>query len=271
MYRETHIGQAPQLVPQIILNYRRHHSEGLHAGMMLLWAAAGVPLTVHNVLNHEHVALQVQAVILTSLSLVTYAQVLHYTHRWPLRRILLLLVSLIISLTLIEAAIICGFTYISASGKAPPQFVRAMAILSAVGLAAGVLRHYWDIYTEKTIRGISWLFVFFDAIGDLTSLLAVGECADARGKFKSDDSPAIRNHINLYAICIYAVELALWMGMVIIALAFVLAQRLKKREISVDENAALGPEPSSSAFSHVRSSAACSTIALQRRVPTIAP
>jgi hypothetical protein len=49
-----------------------------------------------------------------------------------------------------------------------------MAILSAIGLALGVLRHYYDIYQERTVRGISWGFVLLDAMGDLTSLLAIG-------------------------------------------------------------------------------------------------
>lgn len=53
--------------------------------------------------------------------------------------------------------------------------VHAMAVLSALGLALGVLRHYYDIYKHRTVRGISWAFVGLDAAGDLTSLLAIGE------------------------------------------------------------------------------------------------
>ena len=58
---------------------------------------------------------------------------------------------------------------------APEGYLLAMAILSAVGLGLGVLRHYWDIYIHRSVRGISFLFVFLDAAGDLTSLLSVGE------------------------------------------------------------------------------------------------
>ena len=49
-----------------------------------------------------------------------------------------------------------------------------MAVLSACLLAAGVLTHYWDIYTHRTVRGISFLFVAIDAAGDLFSLISVG-------------------------------------------------------------------------------------------------
>lgn len=54
------------------------------------------------------------------------------------------------------------------------NFILASAVLAAVLLSLGVLRHYWDIYEERTVRGISWGFVFLDALGDLASLLAIG-------------------------------------------------------------------------------------------------
>lgn len=51
-----------------------------------------------------------------------------------------------------------------------------MAVLSACLLAAGVLRHYYDIYVHRTVRGISFIFVGIDAAGDLFSLVSV--CMD---------------------------------------------------------------------------------------------
>ena len=67
-----------QLLPQIIINYRRHNTEGLQGSMMLLWAAAGVPLGVYNIVEKFNVALRIQPQILTALSLVTWAQCLYY-------------------------------------------------------------------------------------------------------------------------------------------------------------------------------------------------
>ena len=46
--------------------------------MMLLWAAAGAPLGVYNIVNELNVALRIQPQILTTLSLVTWAQCLYY-------------------------------------------------------------------------------------------------------------------------------------------------------------------------------------------------
>lgn len=48
-----------------------------------------------------------------------------------------------------------------------------MAVLGACLLAAGVLRHYLDIYVHRTVRGISFVFVGIDAAGDLFSLVSV--------------------------------------------------------------------------------------------------
>jgi len=57
--------------------------------MMLLWATAGVPLGVYNIVEEFNIALRIQPQILTTLSLVTWAQCLHYgkvfipfTHMW---------------------------------------------------------------------------------------------------------------------------------------------------------------------------------------------
>lgn len=48
-----------------------------------------------------------------------------------------------------------------------------MAVLAAILLSTRVLRHYWDIYTYRTVRGISFIFVAIDAAGDLVSLISV--------------------------------------------------------------------------------------------------
>lgn len=45
---------------------------------MLLWAAAGVPLGVYNIVEDFNVALRIQPQILTTLSLITWAQCLYY-------------------------------------------------------------------------------------------------------------------------------------------------------------------------------------------------
>jgi hypothetical protein len=67
-----------KLIPQIIINYRRHNTVGLQRSMMLLWACAGVPLGAYNISENFNIALQIQPQILTVLSLITWIQCYHY-------------------------------------------------------------------------------------------------------------------------------------------------------------------------------------------------
>jgi hypothetical protein len=71
-----------------------------------------------------------------------------------------------------------------------------MAVLAAALLAAGVGSHYVDIYMHRTVRGISFIFVGIDALGDVFSLLSV----------------VFQPQIDVLGMVIYATELVLWMG-----------------------------------------------------------
>jgi hypothetical protein len=77
----------------------------------------------------------------------------------------------------LELAGTLPFLLLRSDSSAPHNYLLAMAILSAVGLGLGVLRHYWDIYEHRSVRGISFIFVFLDAAGDVTSLISVGKLA----------------------------------------------------------------------------------------------
>lgn len=71
-----------------------------------------------------------------------------------------------------------------------------MAVLAAVLLAAGVGSHYVDIYLHRTVRGISFIFVGIDALGDVFSLLSV----------------IFQAKLDILGMVIYATELVLWIG-----------------------------------------------------------
>ena len=88
-----------------------------------------------------------------------------------------------------------------------------MAVLAAVLLAAGVLRHYWDIYIHRTVRGISFIFVGIDAAGDLFSLVSV----------------LYQAKLDVLGIAIYGTELALWTGVFVCGGYFNLLPWIKTR------------------------------------------
>ena len=95
-----------------------------------------------------------------------------------------------------------------------------MAVLSAVLLAAGVLRHYWDIYLHRTVRGISFLFVGIDAAGDAFSLLSL----------------LFQPTLDVLGMVIYATELMLWIGVFVCALFFNFLPWLRGANFAADEH-----------------------------------
>lgn len=183
-----------QLIPQVVINYRRHNAEGLQASMMMLWAWAGVPLGVYNIVSNFNVALRIQPQLLTVLSLTTWIQCYYYESKWSIPKALAVVVPIACLMGGIEAALIVALRIGISRGIQWP--VTLMAVLAALFLALGVLRHYWDIYKHRTVRGISFIFVGIDAMGDLTSLISV----------------VFQPTVDVLGLVIYATELTLWIG-----------------------------------------------------------
>jgi len=178
--------------------------------MMVLWSLAGLPLGVYNICSNFNIALQVQPQILMFLSLITWSQCKYYGDQWRVLRIVLVLSALALLLGGVEAALIIGLRKARDGGvKWPLTF---MAILSAVLLAAGVMRHYGDIYRTRSVRGLSLTFVGIDALGDLTSLLSL----------------LFEPSIDILGLVIYGSELVLWIGIMICVVVFNLI--LRKRD-----------------------------------------
>lgn len=162
--------------------------------MMMLWAWAGVPLGIYNIVRDLNVALQVQPQILTVLSLVTWIQCYYYEHKWSLWKAVGVVVPVAALMASVELGLVFALRHGVEGGVDWP--VTLMAVLAALLLALGVLRHYWDIYVHRTVRGISFIFVGIDALGDLASIISV----------------LFEKHLDVLALAIYGVELALWTG-----------------------------------------------------------
>ncbi|KAH4098708.1 hypothetical protein HBI80_181970 [Parastagonospora nodorum] len=183
-----------QLIPQIVINYRRHNATGLQPTMMMLWAWAGVPLGVYNIAEEFNVALRIQPQILTLLSLVTWIQCFYYERKWTLLRALAVVVPITFLMGSVQAGLIIGVRQAKKRDIEWPATL--MAVASAVLLAAGVLRHYLDVYIHRTVRGISFIFVGIDALGDVFSLVSV----------------VFQSTVDIAGVAIYATELVLWIG-----------------------------------------------------------
>lgn len=198
-----------QLFPQIYQNYRRKDTTGLQSTMMLLWASAGIPLGIYNIVRSFPVALQIQPQILTFLSLVTWAQTQYYPparDRKPRSVVWCGCVLTVVCAVAggVETGVIFALriaTERRTEGEVEYYWpVVLMGALSAVLLCAGVGRHYVDIWKERTVRGISFLFCFIDALGDLTSLVSVVFW------WKAGRS------LDVLGLVVYGSELVLWLG-----------------------------------------------------------
>ncbi|KZZ98666.1 PQ loop repeat protein [Moelleriella libera RCEF 2490] len=203
-----------QLIPQIVINYRRHHATGLQPSMMMLWAWAGVPLGVYNIVENFNIALRVQPQILTILSMVTWIQCRYYQEGWSVSKSMITLLPVAIAMGGSQAALIVGLRILLVSRQVRwPMYL--MATLSAALLAAGVLCHYWDIWTHRTVRGISFLFVGIDAAGDLFSLISI----------------FFQPRLDIPGLAIYGTELCLWLGIFACGGYYNLLPRIRKNRI----------------------------------------
>jgi uncharacterized protein with PQ loop repeat len=202
-----------QLLPQILLNHRRHNATGLQPTMMLLWASAGVLLGVYNIVSGFTLALQIQPQILCGLSLVTWIQCHYYERRWTKRRCVMVILPVAGSMAGLEVGLIFALRAGMMRGVVWP--VTLIAVLAALFLALGVLRHYLDIWRHRTVRGISFLFVGLDALGDLTSLISL----------------IFQSELDVLGMVIYGVELALWLGIFACGGYYNLVPWLKARRI----------------------------------------
>ncbi|KAI5364206.1 hypothetical protein Slin15195_G098640 [Septoria linicola] len=218
-----------QLLPQIWLNYRRHNATGLRPSMMMLWAWAGVPLGVYNIVQNLNLALQVQPQILSLLSLLTWIQCYYYEHNWSLWKA----TSIVVPIAALMGGTELGLVYALRHGRAREVDwpVTLMAVLAALLLALGVLRHYWDTYTHRTVRGISFVFVGIDALGDLASIISV----------------VFERQLNILALVTYGVELTLWTGIFAAGGYYNLRPWLKQRWTSRNQDDPLS-DPGNSAM-----------------------
>ena len=200
-----------QLVPQIIINYRRHSTIGLQPTMMLLWASAGIPLGAYNIAENFNIALQIQPQILTLLSLITWAQCKYYSYEWAWQKTVRALVPVVLLMGGLEIGLIFALKIAERDQVVWPATF--LAVLAAVLLCAGVGRHYWDIWKMRTVRGISFLFVGIDAAGDLTSLISV----------------FFQPKVDVMGMVIYGSELVLWGGVFVCGAFFNLRPWLRRQ------------------------------------------
>jgi hypothetical protein len=168
----------------------------------LSWAIAGVPLGVYNIADEFNIALQVQPNILIFLSLWTWSQCNYYGKKWSRKTIALSFISIAVALGGVETGLV--FALRVARRRGHDWASTLMAVIAAVLLAGGVLRHYIDMIRTRSDAGISLRFAILDASGDLASILSV----------------IFQPKLKVLGLVIYGSELAIWIGLMAIVVFF---------------------------------------------------
>jgi hypothetical protein len=163
--------------------------------------------------------------------------------KWSVLRSLTVVIPVICVMAAIQAGLIIGVGHAKERDIRWPSIL--MAVASASLLAAGVLRHYLDVYIHRTVRGISFIFVGIDALGDVFSLVSV----------------VFQPTLDVLGMVIYGTELVLWIGVFMCGAYFNLVPWLRGQHVGVEDEVG-GGELSAAAPTEVRSYAVASGIAL---------
>lgn len=173
-----------QLIPQIIVNYRKKNCEGLPPLMMFLWAASGVPFGVYFIVKKSNLPVQVQPHIFMLLATITWVQCLYYPPvQWARKRLIIIVSAVCILFASIEIALVFPLRIVYNNGTEwPTTFIGAIA---AVLLAVGLIPPYFEIKQHHgEVVGINFFFLAMDsggAIFSIFSLIAQGGKMDIMG------------------------------------------------------------------------------------------
>lgn len=172
-----------------------------------------MPLGVYNIADDYNIALQVQPNILIFLSLFTWAQCQYYGKKRSFKFVILLSVAIGATLGGIEAGLV--FALRVANERGQKWAATLMAVVAAVLLAGGVLRHYVDMWKTRSDAGLSLKFALLDASGDVASLLSV----------------IFQPSLGVLGLVIYGSELVIWIGLIVIVVYFRTTTRSHPREV----------------------------------------
>lgn len=107
----------------------------------------------------------------------------------------------------VEAGLIFALKRGREQGENWPSIL--MAIVAALLLAGGVLRHYADMFKTRSDAGLSLKFAILDASGDLASLLSI----------------IFQRSLSILGLVIYGSEFVAWLGLIGIVLYFRILNR----------------------------------------------
>ncbi|GAO50407.1 hypothetical protein G7K_4533-t1 [Saitoella complicata NRRL Y-17804] len=207
-----------QLVPQIWTNWRRKSTTGLSPWMLMLWAVAAPPYGIYAIVQQLNIPLQIQPQLFGILSLITWAQCLHYENKVAAWNCWVYTIVLSVLFGGIEAGCIVGLRIPYDDGVTWP--ITLIGVIAVVLIVAGLCPPYIDIWKHRSVRGISFYFLSIDMSGALFSFLSL--------VFQTFDILAAVNYILVFVMEI---------GIILCHVGFVIRDRRRaKREGTVKKD-----------------------------------
>ncbi|CAD6971960.1 unnamed protein product [Tilletia controversa] len=163
---------STQLLPQIIKSHRNKNTEGLSVWLLVLWIAATVPQSTYFVVQNINLPLIIQPQIFGALAIATLAQCWYYNYGLSRSRCIasgLILAVVAGGLELACISICKGLPTLESREAA----TKMMGSIGAIGLTAGMIPQYVEIWRLKEVRGISLVFLAVDTAGGVFALLSL--------------------------------------------------------------------------------------------------
>ncbi|GAA6063554.1 hypothetical protein JCM10212_002666 [Sporobolomyces blumeae] len=160
-----------QLIPQVWLNHKRRTTAGLHVALYTTWLFSGIFLGIYAILENINIPIILQPHCYGSLCALIFCQMVHYDRKWSLSRTVLLFLGY---------CVIGGGFEVGMYFAAKPGVDRGIkgasmpfGILSDLCLAAGFIPQFWQIYKDREVIGLSYLFLAMDTLGAVFSILSL--------------------------------------------------------------------------------------------------
>ncbi|EPX73251.1 PQ loop protein [Schizosaccharomyces octosporus yFS286] len=160
-----------QLIPQAIKNYRSKSTAGLDTLFIFSWVIASIPLSVYNLVQDLNIALKIQPELFQLLSLVTFFQCLIYGEGWSARKSLFVVGGLAALSAGLQA--MCILTIKLGIRRHVEWPVELMGVLATILVNIGFLPQYIQIFRQRAVRGISYIFLTIDSAGALLSFISL--------------------------------------------------------------------------------------------------
>ncbi|KAI9862000.1 MAG: hypothetical protein M1824_001744 [Vezdaea acicularis] len=161
-----------QLVPQIIQNYRTKDTTGLPLLMLTLWAICAPPFGVYNIVQNFNLPLQIQPQIFGFVCLITWAQVLIYSHKWPTWKAVVAVIAMVVCFAGFQLLFV--FTLRGPYARGVEYPVTIVGVAAGIILAVGLIPPYFELSKRRgRVVGINFVFLTMDWLGAFFSFMAV--------------------------------------------------------------------------------------------------